>query len=192
MNTKQRIELAARRRFALEGYEGLSLAALAEDVGIKKASLYAHIEGKEQLFKQVVEDMADRYDCVWREARDATEGAAPLERIEVIVETLIRFFEEEETWMLTKRMLLVPPPELRSFIETTLGSVETDLQAFEKEQFRLAMEQGALPEQSLEDVYDAYYCFLDGALISLFTLETNRVKRQQAAFTIYKKGVGWT
>ncbi|WP_396129243.1 hypothetical protein [Exiguobacterium mexicanum] len=36
MNTKQRIELAARRRFALEGYEGLSLAALAEDVGIKK------------------------------------------------------------------------------------------------------------------------------------------------------------
>lgn len=192
MNTKQRIELAARRRFALEGYEGLSLASLAEDVGIKKASLYAHIEGKEQLFKQVVEDMGNRYAHIWQEARDASVDAAPLERIEAIVEALIRFFEEEETWMLTKRMLLVPPPELRSFIETTLGSVEMELQAFEKEQFRLAMEQGALPEQSLEDVYDAYYCFLDGALLSLFTLETNRVKRQRAAFTIFKKGVGWT
>ncbi|KGI84270.1 TetR/AcrR family transcriptional regulator [Exiguobacterium sp. s28] len=192
MNTKQRIELAARRRFALEGYEGLSLASLAEDVGIKKASLYAHIEGKEQLFKQVVEDMGNRYAHIWQEARDASVDAAPLERIEAIVEALIRFFEEEETWMLTKRMLLVPPPELRLFIETTLGSVETELQAFEKEQFRLAMEQGALPEQSLEDVYDAYYCFLDGALLSLFTLETNRVKRQRAAFTIFKKGVGWT
>ena len=64
MNTKQRIEQAATRRFALEGYEGLSLAALAEDVGIKKASLYAHIDGKEQLFKQVVEAMAARYDDV--------------------------------------------------------------------------------------------------------------------------------
>ena len=192
MNTKQRIELAARRRFALEGYEGLSLASLAEDVGIKKASLYAHIEGKEQLFKQVVEDMGNRYAHIWQEARDASVDAAPLERIEAIVEALIRFFEEEETWMLTKRMLLVPPPELRLFIETTLGSVETELQAFEKEQFRLAMEQGALPEQSLEGVYDAYYCFLDGALLSLFTLETNRVKRQRAAFTIFKKGVGWT
>ncbi|EPE61911.1 bacterial regulatory s, tetR family protein [Exiguobacterium sp. S17] len=191
MTTKQRIEQAARRRFALEGYEGLSLAALAEDVGIKKASLYAHIVGKEQLFKQVVEQMAERYEHAWEQARDASNDAAPLERIEAIVEALIHFFEEEETWMLTKRMLLVPPPELRAFIETTIGSVETELQAFEKKQFRLAMEQGDLPEQSLDDVYDAYYCFLDGALLSLFTFETNRVKRQQAAFTIFKKGVGW-
>lgn len=192
MTTKQRIEQAARRRFALEGYEGLSLAALAEDVGIKKASLYAHIEGKEQLFKQVVEQMAERYQHAWEQARDASDEAAPLERIEAIVVALIQFFEEEETWMLTKRMLLVPPPELRSFIETTIGSVETELQAFEKEQFRLAMERGDLPEQSLDDVYDAYYCFLDGALVSLFTFEPNRARRQQAAFKIFKKGVGWT
>lgn len=192
MTTKQRIEQAARRRFALEGYEGLSLAALAEDVGIKKASLYAHIEGKEQLFKQVVEHMAKRYEQAWEQAREASNEAAPLERIEAIVVALIHFFEEEETWMLTKRMLLVPPPELRSFIETTIGSVETELQAFEKEQFRLAMERGDLPEQSLDDVYDAYYCFLDGALVSLFTFESNRAQRQRAAFKIFKKGVGWT
>lgn len=191
MNTKQRIVQAAKRRFALEGYEGLSLSTLAEDVGIKKASLYAHIDGKEQLFKQVVQEMTERYERVWMEARDASDNGAPLERIETIVQALINFFEEEETWMLTKRMLLVPPPELRPFIETTIGSVETKLQAFEKEQFRLAMERGDLPEQSLDDVYDAYYCFLDGALISLFTFEENRVKRQQAAFTIFKKGVGW-
>ncbi|MFN4213393.1 TetR/AcrR family transcriptional regulator [Exiguobacterium sp.] len=192
MNTKQRIEQAAKRRFALEGYEGLSLAALAEDVGIKKASLYAHIEGKEQLFKQVVQEMAGRYERVWMGAREASAGAPPLERIEAIVNALIRFFEEEETWMLTKRMLLVPPPELRPFIEETLGTVEISLQAFEKEQFHLAMEHGDLPEQSLEDIYDAYYCFLDGALVSLFTFETNRVARQRAAFKIFKKGVGWT
>ncbi|TCI56833.1 TetR/AcrR family transcriptional regulator [Exiguobacterium sp. SH5S13] len=192
MTTKQRIEQAARRRFALEGYEGLSLAALAEDVGIKKPSLYAHIEGKEQLFKQVVEQMAERYQRAWEQARDASDGAAPLERIEAIVEALIHFFEEEETWMLTKRMLLVPPPELRAFIESTIGSVETELQTFEKEQFRLAMERGDLPEQSLDDVYDAYYCFLDGALLSLFSFETNRAQRQHAAFKILKKGVGWT
>ncbi|TCI59828.1 MULTISPECIES: TetR/AcrR family transcriptional regulator [unclassified Exiguobacterium] len=192
MTTKQRIEQAARRRFALEGYEGLSLAALAEDVGIKKASLYAHIDGKEQLFKQVVEQMAERYQGAWSQARDASNDAAPLERIETIVEALIHFFEEEETWMLTKRMLLVPPPELRVFIETTIGSVETELQAFEKEQFRLAMERGDLPEQSLDDVYDAYYCFLDGALLSLFSFATNRAQRQHAAFKIFKRGVGWT
>lgn len=191
MNTKQRIEQAARRRFALEGYEGLSLSTLAEDVGIKKASLYAHIEGKEQLFKQVVEKMADRYEEAWEEVRNNSVHEPPLERIEAIIRALIRFFEEEETWMLTKRMLLVPPPELRPFIEETIGSVELRLQEFEKEQFRLAMEQGDLPKQSLEDIYDAYYCFLDGALLSLFSFDEHHKKRQVAAFKVFKKGVGW-
>ncbi|MBR3216200.1 MAG: TetR family transcriptional regulator, partial [Exiguobacterium sp.] len=42
MNTKDKIMQSARTRFAREGYEGLSLAAVAEDVGIRKPSLYAH------------------------------------------------------------------------------------------------------------------------------------------------------
>ena len=191
MNTKEKIMQSARTRFAREGYEGLSLAAVAEDVGIRKASLYAHIEGKEQLFKQVVTDMANRYEEVWQTACDDTAGRPPLERIESIVNTLTSFFSDHETWMLTKRMLLVPPPEFRDYIEEIIGKVETELKGFEKEQFRLAMERGDLPVQSLDELYAAYYCFLDGALLSLFTFEEDRNMRQQAAFRIFKKGVGW-
>lgn len=191
MNTKEKIMQSARTRFAREGYEGLSLAAVAEDVGIRKPSLYAHIDGKEQLFKQVVADMASRYEEVWQTTCDDTVGRPPLERIESIVNTLTSFFSDHETWMLTKRMLLVPPPEFREYIEEVIGTVETKLKRFEKEQFRLAMERGDLPVQSLDELYAAYYCFLDGALLSLFTFEEDRNMRQQAAFRIFKKGVGW-
>ncbi|WP_214689118.1 MULTISPECIES: TetR/AcrR family transcriptional regulator [unclassified Exiguobacterium] len=191
MNTKEKIMQSARTRFAREGYEGLSLAAVAEDVGIRKPSLYAHIDGKEQLFKQVVTDMANRYEEVWQTTSDDTVGRPPLERIESIVNTLTSFFSDHETWMLTKRMLLVPPPEFREYIEEVIGTVETKLKRFEKEQFRLAMERGDLPVQSLDELYAAYYCFLDGALLSLFTFEEDREMRQQAAFRIFKKGVGW-
>lgn len=191
MNTKDKIMQSARTRFARDGYEGLSLAAVAEDVGIRKASLYAHIDGKEQLFKQVVSDMANRYEEVWQTTCDDTAGRPPLERIDSIVNTLTSFFSDHETWMLTKRMLLVPPPEFREYIEEVIGTVETQLKRFEKEQFRLAMERGDLPVQSLDELYAAYYCFLDGALISLFTFEEDRNMRQQAAFRIFKKGVGW-
>nr|WP_240542774.1 TetR/AcrR family transcriptional regulator [Exiguobacterium qingdaonense] len=182
---------SARTRFAYEGYEGVSLAAIAEDVGIRKASLYAHIDGKEQLFKQVVTDMASRYEEVWQRTCDDTVGRPPLERIESIVHTLTSFFNNQETWMLTKRMLLVPPPEFREYIEEVIGTVESKLKQFEQEQFRLAIEHGDLPDQPLEDLYAAYYCFLDGALLSLFTFEENRNMRQEAAFRIFKKGVGW-
>jgi AcrR family transcriptional regulator len=191
MNTKEKIMQSARTRFAREGYEGLSLAAVAEDVGIRKPSLYAHIDGKEQLFKQVVSDMANRYEEVWQTTCDDTAGRPPLERIESIVNTLTSFFSDHETWMLTKRMLLVPPPEFREYIEEVIGTVETKLKRFEKEQFRLAIERGDLPVQSLDELYAAYYCFLDGALLSLFTFEEDREMRQQAAFRIFKKGVGW-
>ncbi|WP_270813197.1 TetR/AcrR family transcriptional regulator [Exiguobacterium sp. CinTr1] len=191
MNTKEKIMQSARTRFAREGYEGLSLAAVAEDVGIRKPSLYAHIDGKEQLFKQVVSDMANRYEEVWQTTCDDTAGRPPLERIESIVNTLTSFFSDHETWMLTKRMLLVPPPEFREYIEEVIGTVETKLKRFEKEQFRLAIERGDLPVQSLDELYAAYYCFLDGALLSLFTFEDDREMRQQAAFRIFKKGVGW-
>ncbi|MCM3280505.1 TetR/AcrR family transcriptional regulator [Exiguobacterium sp. MER 193] len=191
MNTKEKIMQSARTRFAREGYEGLSLAAVAEDVGIRKPSLYAHIDGKEQLFKQVVTDIANRYEEVWQTTSDDTVGRPPLERIESIVNTLTSFFSDHETWMLTKRMLLVPPPEFREYIEEVIGTVETKLKRFEKEQFRLAMERGDLPVQSLDELYAAYYCFLDGALLSLFTFEEDREMRQQAAFRIFKKGVGW-
>ncbi|MCV9901009.1 TetR/AcrR family transcriptional regulator [Exiguobacterium sp. N5] len=191
MNTKDKIMQSARTRFARDGYEGLSLAAVAEDVGIRKASLYAHIDGKEQLFKQVVSDMANRYEEVWQTTCDDTAGRPPLERIDSIVNTLTSFFSDHETWMLTKRMLLVPPPEFREYIEEVIGTVETKLKRFEKEQFRLAMERGDLPVQSLDELYAAYYCFLDGVLLSLFTFEEDRNMRQQAAFRIFKKGVGW-
>ncbi|MDX5981381.1 TetR/AcrR family transcriptional regulator [Exiguobacterium profundum] len=191
MNTKDKIMQSARTRFARDGYEGLSLAAVAEDVGIRKASLYAHIDGKEQLFKQVVSDMANRYEEVWQTTCDDTAGRPPLERIDSIVNTLTSFFSDHETWMLTKRMLLVPPPEFRDYIEEIIGKVETELKGFEKEQFRLAMERGDLPVQPLDELYAAYYCFLDGALLSLFTFEEDRNMRQQAAFRIFKKGVGW-
>lgn len=191
VNTKEKIMQSARTRFAREGYEGLSLAAVAEDVGIRKASLYAHIDGKEQLFKQVVTDMANRYEEAWQQTCEDTKDRPPLERIESIVQMLTSFFSDHETWMLTKRMLLVPPPEFRDYIEEVIGKVETELKRFEKEQFRLAMERGDLPSQPLDELYAAYYCFLDGALLSLFTFEDEREMRQQAAFRIFKKGVGW-
>ncbi|MFP3422717.1 TetR/AcrR family transcriptional regulator, partial [Bacillus sp. SIMBA_161] len=85
---------------------------------------------------------------------------------------------------------LVPPPEFRDYIEKVIGKIETELKRFEKEQFRLAMERGDLPVQPLEELYAAYYCFLDGALLSLFMFEDDREMMQHAAFRIFKKGVG--
>jgi len=47
---KQEILQTALVQFANEGYEGASLGKIADAVGIKKPSIYAHYAGKDELF----------------------------------------------------------------------------------------------------------------------------------------------
>lgn len=51
-----RIVAAAIPHFAVRGYDGASLTEIAEAVGIRKASLYAHFSSKDSLFLQAFND----------------------------------------------------------------------------------------------------------------------------------------
>lgn len=53
--TAHSIRDAALFHFARDGYEGASLRAIADEVGIKKPSIYAHFSGKEDLFMRTLE-----------------------------------------------------------------------------------------------------------------------------------------
>ncbi|MFC7375789.1 TetR family transcriptional regulator [Brachybacterium sp. GCM10030267] len=53
--TKQLIRAAARERFARDGYEGTTIRALAQDVGIDPALVMRHVGSKEALFADAVD-----------------------------------------------------------------------------------------------------------------------------------------
>ena len=55
--TSDQIKEVARNHFAENGYEGTSMAQIADDVGIKKQSIYTHFKGKDELFLQVCRDV---------------------------------------------------------------------------------------------------------------------------------------
>jgi AcrR family transcriptional regulator len=54
--TSEQIKVVSLKHFAKGGYEGASLAHIAEDVGIKKQSIYTHFKGKDELFIQLCRD----------------------------------------------------------------------------------------------------------------------------------------
>lgn len=56
MSSPRRSELArvAARLFAEKGYHGTSIGDLAEALGVQKGSLYAHIQGKEDLLYETM------------------------------------------------------------------------------------------------------------------------------------------
>jgi len=59
MHTKEKILTESMELFTMHGYEGTSMTKIADMVGIKKPSLYAHYKSKEALFIDVTKAMAD-------------------------------------------------------------------------------------------------------------------------------------
>ncbi|HEV7640903.1 MAG TPA: TetR/AcrR family transcriptional regulator [Gaiellaceae bacterium] len=63
----------AARLFAKQGYQGTSLADLAEELGVQKPSLYHHIAAKEDLLWEVAWEGANAFHA----ALDAVPAEAP-------------------------------------------------------------------------------------------------------------------
>ena len=61
--TRQLILQKALELFTDKGYEGSSMDDIAKAVGIRKASLYAHFDGKESIFTAIFEDILKEYVC---------------------------------------------------------------------------------------------------------------------------------
>src|SRR5918911_2732706 len=73
--SERRAELTriAARLFAAQGYQGTSLADLAEELGVQKPSLYHHIASKEDLLWEVAWEGA----AAFHRALDAVAADAP-------------------------------------------------------------------------------------------------------------------
>ena len=62
MNTKSRILDAALTLFAEKGYHTVSVAEIADAVGIKAPSLYKHYKSKRDIFNSILTEMQLRYE----------------------------------------------------------------------------------------------------------------------------------
>lgn len=90
---RERILLEATRLFASRGYEGVSLQALADAVGMRKPSLLHHFTSKGAIREQVVSDWLDHF----REEipRRMAEARGGLGRFAAAVTALVDYFGED-------------------------------------------------------------------------------------------------
>ena len=80
--TRERILERAYRLASRDGLEGLSLAALAGDLGMSKSGLFAHFQSKEELELAVLRQAAQRFqDVVWGPALRAPRGEPRLRKL---------------------------------------------------------------------------------------------------------------
>ena len=108
--SKQRIIDIAFEHFVLNGYEGTSIGAIADSVGIRKASIYTHFKSKDEIFLQVLQDALNK-ECEYLEACFANHNIHDLPGTKYLRELKSRY-ETAITSQFLTRIAYVPPSHL--------------------------------------------------------------------------------
>jgi TetR/AcrR family transcriptional regulator len=119
VDNAEQIRSVATQLFARHGYEGVSLQAIAERVGVTKQTLLYHFSSKDVLRKAVL----DQVFAHWRERlpqmlEAVTSGHG---RFDALTRELFRFFEADaDRARLLVRELLDNPDEMRRMLADNL------------------------------------------------------------------------
>lgn len=90
--TRQRILQAAARVFRERGYSGTRLTDIAEAADMKAGSLYYHFDSREALVEEVIlEGVRRTMDAVEDRFRSLPPDATPLQKLEAMIETHLKF-----------------------------------------------------------------------------------------------------
>ena len=117
---KARIAAAALRLFAENGFEGTSIQAIADAVGIRKQSLLHHFPSKEVLHRHVVESLVVYWRNELPRLLAATESGYG--RFDGMVRALTEFFlEDPDRARLTVREMLDHPESLAALMREHLS-----------------------------------------------------------------------
>jgi AcrR family transcriptional regulator len=81
-NTRSDVVRAAGRLFAEKGYHGTSMRDLGRELGLLGSSLYAHVESKQDLLVEVVDEGARLFEA----AAHSTTGGTPADRLRSMID----------------------------------------------------------------------------------------------------------
>jgi TetR/AcrR family transcriptional regulator len=119
VDNSAQIRVAATKLFALRGYEGVSLQAIADAVGVAKQTLLYHYPSKESLRRAVLNNVFEH----WRRTLPAILQAVTSgkRRFTALTDELVRFFSSDrDRARLLARELLDNPADMQRLMGENL------------------------------------------------------------------------
>ncbi|MEN1934729.1 TetR/AcrR family transcriptional regulator [Paenibacillus sp. 102] len=188
--TANRIKAVALSHFARYGYEGTSLANIAQEVGIKKPSIYAHFKGKEELYFVCLEAALQKdLQCFTDDIEALSESSTEVLLVNLLNGYAKRFGESEES-MFWLRTSYFPPDAFREQIIEKANAHIENIRELLFPVFKRANEQGELHNIEMKDALEAYLCLLDGLMVELLYAGLNRFEtRLNASWKVFWRGL---
>jgi AcrR family transcriptional regulator len=181
METKQKIMDSAFRLFARQGTE-FTLQEVAGEVGIKKASIYAHFISKESLLYEVINREIDAYFF------EINDQCRDLKRLFFMI--MNYYDRSKDKLYFWKRLLLFPPEE---FVETLVKKIN-DLSRLRYELVKdiiiSDINSGVIRRQDPEVVAISYFSMIHGLLSSILIYQPADLTRHfESIWQIFWNGI---
>jgi len=162
MDTRQRILDSAQRLTQTRSFHGFSFQDIADEVGVRKASLYHHFESKDDVAVAMLKRAAD-----WVRAElKKTEGLEPKERLEAYFDIFHQIYGKGER--------MCPGGSFAAVFDAVSSPVQTAVHRFAKmhvdwleDVVRDGVEQGqfTIGDQRPRDVAAQIAAAVQGALL---------------------------
>ncbi|WP_158583472.1 TetR/AcrR family transcriptional regulator [Salinisphaera sp. Q1T1-3] len=189
-STAERIHDTALSLFASQGYEGTSLSQLAEAVGIRKPSLYNHIESKEALFMSLVDEVEHAFFAELDASVAAHRDADTETRTFALVSALSRFILEADQGTFHKRYLLFPPRPLLEQVRQITARAEARIDVALRTFYAQGRDEGLWQTLSEREFLDAFYVLVDGLFTERFLYSVDEYDRRvQSVWPIFWAGL---
>ena len=156
--------------FELFARKGISftLSEVANEVGIKKASIYAHFENKEKLISTVIDDEIEKYFFEINQENDD---------LKKIFFGVLHYYNDSQTKLLFwKRLLLLPPESLSPDLQKKINSMSEKRYEIVKNLISRDMKSGILKTGSEEEVTLMFFSLIHGLLSSVLIYHPQDIK----------------
>ncbi len=165
--TKQKILDNALALFMEKGYEGASMSDIAAATGIRKASLYAHFDRKQDIFQAIFDDILAEYAAFIRALTEARAGENALAQLERMFQDFILYCHENMKMYFWDRYFYFPPDFMAETMQRQTQETQTLFLDGIAECMRRGMEGGSLRRQNAADAALAYYYLMIGISMSV-------------------------
>jgi AcrR family transcriptional regulator len=133
---------AAREMFAKEGYDSVTMRAIAERIEYTPTAIYHHFKNKNALLTELC--MHD-FAALAEHFNTSIAAADPVQRILASGEAYLRFSQEHPSQFRFMFMTVIPPPELgEEYVAEHRGNPEKDAYSFLREACREAIDGGLI------------------------------------------------
>lgn len=180
-STKDKILRETTRLFADQGYEATTMKNIADAVGIKAASLYAHYRGKEELFRAVLETALGSWESLIEGIFERAERSKSLEEgLNAILGDFACSMAGSVAYRFWARIYVFPPKILSAGDRARIASMDRSfgmrVGAYCGSRLASSVPTSSVPAADLELLSTSLMYFVMGILMYAEFLDEEKVR----------------